>query len=319
MEIKPWGVRGSCPSPIGNGDYENRVRQIVSFAHKALKKNPKSTPKEILASLPDAYRVTLGGNTTCIEVLDKDERLIIDLGTGARNLGKAILAGNSDKKNFTNELHICMTHTHLDHIQGWPFFEPAYHPAYTIHFYSCIKDLEQRLELQQNQAFFPIQLGQMLSQKKFHYIEPGTPFQIGTFTLETKEVPHPGDCISYKITSQGKSFIFATDTEFSSNESELVKQMQSYYDYCKDVNLLLMDGQYSISDFMERKGWGHNSMGSTIACAMQWGVKKLLITHHEPAYSDTEIWQILDKAKEMNDFDESIEVDLAIEGRKYIL
>lgn len=287
MDIKLWGVRGSCPSPLINGEYSQRIKEVLGYAVNRLKAEPELSAEELYSSLGPQKGSLIGGNTTCVEVCSGEEQLIIDLGTGARELGYDILKKKESRKK--KELHILITHTHWDHIQGWPFFAPAFSPDYTIHFYSSLRNLEKRLLAQQNPWFFPIKLHESLSKKVFHYVKPGDSFTIKQFFIDSLRLIHPGTCTSYKIRTHNKNFIFATDTEFSPlNNMQLTK---SFDDYFQGADLLIIDAQYSILDAIERLGWGHTAMLTAIDCAINWKVKHLVLTHHEPSYSEDKIWE----------------------------
>ena len=326
MKIKLWGVRGSCPRPVSKKEYTKKINKTVQLVSDSVKENPNQSLKKILSSLPKSYSEIVGGNTTCIEIEHEGVRLIIDLGTGVRELGEKIAREDAQKnkkaeKKETKELHILMTHTHWDHIQGWPFFQQAYSPDYKINFYSSIKNLEKRLIRQQNTEHFPISLKQMMSNKKFHYFKPGASFSIGPFQINAKSLLHPGKCTSYKISVNKKSFIFATDIEIY--PLSIKEEIKRYKDYFQDADLLVMDGQFSIMDAMDRKGWGHTAMITTIDCALHWQVKHLVVTHHDPSYDDQLVWKIFAQGKKYlekkeNNF-QKLQVDLAQEGKIYYL
>ena len=319
FQIKLWGVRGSCPRPMKANEYEECVESIIEQIRKKLEHDSKITTQELKNGiLKNKYPNIIGGNTTCIEVTCPAKRLIIDLGTGAIELGHQIINENKANKS-TKELHILLTHTHWDHIQGLPFFPPIYDPSYHIHFYSNFRDLKKRLMKQQEFSFFPVSFDETKSKKTFHYIKPEASFDISPFHIKTKPLIHPGMCTSYKISLNGKTFIFATDTEFFPLNYKQIKKYDSHFESC---DLLLMDGQYSILDALERQGWGHTAMLTTIDCALHWNVKHLIITHHEPRYKDKKIWRILTTGKKYvkkHNSKKNLVVHLGIEDQIYTL
>ena len=318
MDIKLWGVRGSCPRPLGNEEYSQRIGNILEYAVNKLKEEPNLSAKEIHNSLSQQHGSLMGGNTTCVEVSFENEQLIIDLGTGSRELGYDILKKNP--ANEKKELHILITHTHWDHVQGWPFFAPAYSPNYIIHFYSSLRNLEKRFLYQQNPWFFPLRFKEMLSKRVFHYIKPSTDFKIDSFFINTRRLIHPGSCTSYNIRTHAKNFIFATDTEFFPlNNLGFIK---NFNDYFQDADLLVMDGQYSIVDAVNRFGWGHTAMLTAIDCAMNWKIKHMVLTHHEPGYNEEKVWEIFANAKKYlqeQKNNRALTLDIAQEGDVYHL
>ena len=320
MKIKLWGVRGSCPSPLQNKEFQNKLKNAILHIAPKLRKDPELPATELLRLLPIQYKTLVGGNTTCVEVSHKDTRIILDLGTGCRSLGKSILEEHSGTANVASEkqkLYILSTHTHWDHIQGWPFFLPAYNPQYKIIFYSCMENLQERLEKQQEFSFFPAKLEDMLSTKEFHHVKVGEEFEIGDVKINTASLMHPGGCTSYRITAGDKVFVFATDVEIY--PEDIVDQLERFNEHFKDANLAVLDAQYSLIDALSHKGWGHTSIFTSIDAAQQWGIQRLILTHHDPAYSDEYIWDSFREAKLNLEITKrkEIEIHLAQEGQVY--
>ncbi len=291
MIIKFWGVRGSIPSPLDPIDYESRIKEILRISQKRLQENPYISIDEIYKQLPNHLRDIIGGNTTCVELKDGNEQLIFDMGTGARKLGYDMMA-----KGHSGDIHILLTHTHWDHIQGWPFFIPGYLPTNHIHFYSSFEDCEERFIIQQKFQFFPLGFNQMLSKREFHYFKPGESFSIGSFYIKTEPLIHPGNSTAYRIEKNNKSFIFATDTEFFGPElKKIIKKKKKFFE---NADILVIDAQYSLKEAEQKIGWGHTCMVIAIDCAIEWKVKKLILTHHEPAHDDYNTYQLYEEALE---------------------
>ncbi len=310
MEIRLWGVRGSLPTPMDSGEYRNRVLRVLEAAKQEWQSSPEADSQEVFGHLPPDLQKIIGGESTCVEVTEGEHRLVIDMGTGARKLGYRLAM-----QKFSGDLHILMTHTHWDHIQGWPFFAPAYNPANTIRFYSALWDCEERFQVQQRFEFFPISLGYMASKKEFITFNPGDSFHIGPFKITTSELIHPGICIAYKIEAGGRTFIMATDTEFVGERLEA--KIEDYRDFFYGADLVLLDGQYSEEEASSKVGWGHTSNRAAVECGLAWNLKKLALTHHEPAHLDNAIYSLYEDTlkyhKERNASSE-MQILLAVEG-----
>ena len=316
MKIKLWGVRGSLPAPMDGQDYQNRINQILELALESLKKKPGLTVPELVGNLPPELSHLVGGDTTCVQVSSGDTTLVIDLGTGARRLGYDLAA-----RKYSGDLHILMTHTHWDHIQGWPFFAPAYNPNVNITFHSGLADCEQRFTTQQQFSFFPVRFEDMPSKRSFQTFTPGESFQIGPFHISTSSLIHPGGSVAYRIEADGKVFIFATDTEFYGDGVE--KKIQEFEPFFRDADLLIIDGQYSEEESALRVGWGHTSTRMGLRAAVAWKVKTLVVTHHEPAHIDKTIYDLFRKTAEFGEGEleggKSVQFRLAVQGDEYEL
>ena len=315
MKVTLWGVRGSLPTPMHIGEYRNKLLSILRRSEKRLKDSSVAI-NTIVEELPEELLGLVGGETTCVEVTCDGHRLVLDLGTGSRKLGYHIHDQGSG-----GVVNVLLTHTHWDHIQGWPYFEPAFDPNNAIHFYSCIEDLEDRFVGQQTSGYSQQAFHDTPSRKEFHYIEPCGVFDIGPFHITTQPLLHPGGSISYKIEAKGKTFIFATDTEFYGPDlSELILQ---YKEFFHDADLMMMDAQYSLQEAEQKKGWGHTAMTIAVDCCIHWKIKQLILTHHEPAHSDEKIYELYEKAyiylEQSNPSKQDLKIHLAREGDSYTL
>lgn len=259
MKVKFWGVRGSIPSPGPN---------YTKF----------------------------GGNTTCIEVLTSEGRIIIDAGTGARPLGDEILSeGDSSSRN----INFLITHTHWDHIQGFPFFQPIFESASDpkkarkISIYgraSTGSDLRQAFANQMNNTYFPVLMRNIAANLKFHDIEPGNSFNIGKVQIKTALLNHPGGVLGYRIEDNGKVIAIATDYEHPEDG-----QKDENLEYIgKDSDILIYDAQYTCNEYngspetgeSSKKGFGHSTPSKGVEAAKELNTKMLVLTHHSPSHDD---------------------------------
>jgi len=232
----------------------------------------------------------IGGNTTCIEVTHRGERLILDAGTGLRGLGDQLLqqaqaTGESVKAN------LLFTHLHWDHIQGFPFFSPAFMPATELSIFGAGLDgndtIQAALSAQMSPPSFPVPLSAMASQRKFETLRPGQTVQIGPFEVTARQLCHPQGVLGYRIEAGGKAVCFATDTEqpmAAEIDPELLALAQG-------ADLLIHDAQYTEAQYRgeagpKREGWGHSTYVSACRVAEVAGARRLALFHHDPAHDD---------------------------------
>jgi phosphoribosyl 1,2-cyclic phosphodiesterase len=291
MIIKLYGVRGSLPAPLLNRDLRFRLREILRLAiERQLKSIDQIDP--FLDDLPDYLGYTAGGDTTCITVRHKEELFIIDAGTGLRVLGDELISGPAGKGSAV--LHIFLTHTHWDHIQGLPFFKPLYIPGNEIHFYSPLPDIEERLAYQTDERFFPMPFHRTGSTKFFHRLEG--PLKTGSeLIIDTHPLKHPGGSYAYRFRDGKRTFIFATDAEFTGDD---LLDRSDHLNFFSQADLLILDTQYTLDESFLKIDWGHTSVSMAVNCAVHWKVKNLVLTHHEPAYSDRRIYENYENAIE---------------------
>jgi phosphoribosyl 1,2-cyclic phosphodiesterase len=261
-----------------------------------------------LSSLPDYLFSTVGGNTSCVEVATKERcRFIFDAGTGIRELGSEILA---TKKGAA--CHLFFSHFHWDHIQGLPFFGPAFDSRSSISFYSPVPDFQAILEGQMKPPYFPITMDVMSARKEFRVLG-GEPVTVGGVKISYRPMNHPGGCYSYAIEEGGVKAIYSTDTELREEDFRRTPENSAYF---QDADLLILDTQYTLGEAIEKYNWGHSSFSLASDFAATWGIKRLVLFHHEPSYSDLKIESIFKSASWYIEHLESrgIEVFLAREG-----
>lgn len=313
MKVKFWGVRGSIGSPIRPMALREKVKTLLSYA------TPKDLQSEIsiqkfLNSLSFSASSTYGGNTTCVEIRDKEGNLIIiDGGTGLRELGNSMMA--SDFGKGKGQAHWILTHTHWDHIQGIPFFVPLFIPGNRFDIHSALEDSENRLRHQFVFSHFPVPFDNYLADKKFHFNPEGQEFTLGShITAKSKAVRHPGGSYSFRFQEKSKSIIFASDAEFNLDEME---NIDGYVDYFKDADILIFDTQYTFEESLQKIDWGHSSASIATDIALRAKVKKLVMFHHDPSYDDDKLDLVYLRAlkyKEMFDPHGKLEIIMAYEG-----
>ncbi len=233
-----------------------------------------------------------GGNTTCMEMDYNGERIIFDAGTGIRDLGLSLLRGKPRK------IHLFITHTHWDHIQGFPFFAPAYVPGYDITIYASPnvdKDLKSIFEGQLDRAYFPVQLEDMQARLEFKYLGD-EPVQIGGARISWEYTFHPSPTVGYKIEIGGKRLAFIPDNEFLKGYldapqvitpgSKEVGIYANLLDFLSDVDILVHGAQYTNEEYVNKVGWGHTSLSNACALVHLIRPQKWIVTHHDPLHDD---------------------------------
>lgn len=310
MLVKFWGVRGSIPTPLTSQQVKSRIAAVLQRVKPDDLSSPES--KEIfLSTLPEDIFGTVGGNTTCIEVItDNPMCLIFDAGTGLRELGNYYVR----EKKEINEFHLFFTHFHWDHIQGIPFFAPFFNKKNSIYFYSPVPQFENYLKDQMRFPYFPIEMGYLAAQAHFIELE-GRERKIKNAIISWRRMKHPGGCFSYKVSSNGKSTIIATDSEITEKEFKHVEENISFF---KDADMLILDSQYTLTEHINKIDWGHSSYSIDVDLASVWKVKNLVLFHHEPLYNDKKIISIERLSKwYLNHLkNKNIKITIAIEGKE---
>ncbi|TDO95250.1 phosphoribosyl 1,2-cyclic phosphodiesterase [Halanaerobium saccharolyticum] len=243
--VKFWGVRGSCPTP---------GKQTIKF----------------------------GGNTPCIEITIGDKTLIMDAGTGIRELGL-----NLQQKNKELNIDIFITHTHWDHIQGFPFFSPLYVSSNTFTIYGY-KGIDKILAGQFQKSFFPVQFEDLKSKIEFKILANNNSIMLNDeIRVTTMLTNHDGKNLAYKLESDHKTFCYLGDLEHS------VKSDSALINFVKDADLIIYDAKYTEEEYLNSKsGRGHSTWQEGVKLAQAAGADKLMIFHHSPLRSDKELEKI---------------------------
>jgi phosphoribosyl 1,2-cyclic phosphodiesterase len=222
-----------------------------------------------------------GGNTTCLRIYrEKANRIaIIDAGTGIRNLGKEIIA-----EGFSQHLiNILFSHFHWDHIQGFPFFAPAYDRNQKIGILAMgrlgkITNLKEIFSMQMQKVYFPIHLEMMGAQ--FNFLTYGDMATLYGATVKTVPQHHLGGSYGFRIEDDSVSLVVCTDLEHINGiDSNIVN-------LAWEADLLIHDGQYTANEYKKLKGWGHSTYEQAVEVAIRAHAKKLIITHHDPDHND---------------------------------
>jgi phosphoribosyl 1,2-cyclic phosphodiesterase len=308
MIVRFWGVRGSLPSPLLPSVVKEKVAQIVRQAAPEDFASPESKER-FLASLPPWLYGTVGGNTPCVsmEIEGFGEPVVFDCGSGMRELGLDCVSRNPKPSKY----HVFFSHLHIDHLQGLPFFTPVYDPSVAFDFYSVHPGLDKALSGQTQPHFFPVRFENTASKKNFHHLKK--PVSVGPAEISFKKMNHPGDSYSYKVSHSGKSCIYATDTELTPSDFISNPVNTEYFQF---ADMIVLDAQYTLGEAIEKYNWGHSAFSLSVDFAANWGIKKLVLFHHDPTYDDRKLYEILQSARWYLERVKAkgIEVILAVEG-----
>lgn len=296
--LKLWGVRGSIP-------------------------------------VPGPSTVRYGGNTSCVEVRADDELIVFDAGSGIRGLGLAL---ESEFGSRPINLTLLISHMHWDHIQGFPFFVPAYNDKNRLDilgYDGAGSDLREILKGQMATPFFPIALYDLPGKINFRKLD-SMDFKIGKVRVCSQFVNHPGVCVGYRIFTNKGSIAYLPDHEpyeacklHSADSHSLSKeqtQKRAREDRAELVNflqgsdILILDTQYTDEEYEAHIGWGHGSLTTAVSLARDASVRKLILFHHDPTHNDEMVDNMVETARKIAAKSEShLEVDGAREGAEITL
>ena len=277
MKIKFWGVRGSIPSSMMTEQWAQHFKNLmVEFFYAG-----NTAASQIDAFLGTKSLPQIGGygtGTTCVEVSDSGKSLIIDCGSGLKNLNDSLVQSGAIKTQ--NEYHILMSHFHLDHIMGMPFFTPHFFKGKTIHYYSVQKETESIVRQMFAKPTFPITFESLQANIKFHTIRPYEKITIQDFDVTAYQLDHPDPCYGFRVEKNAKAYAHAIDHEAIRTS---MAQLGLDGGLFKNIQLLYFDAQYTESQMTQKQGWGHGTCDRGFQVAANFGVEQILFAHHDPS------------------------------------
>ncbi|MCK6628345.1 MAG: MBL fold metallo-hydrolase [Anaerolineae bacterium] len=287
MYVKFWGTRGSIPTSLSAEAIKQKIRQALAGA-AGLNLADEAVLARYMERLPFNVWGTAGGNTPCLEVRAGDQLLILDAGSGLRLLGLELMSKGRQQAD------ILITHTHWDHIHGFPFFRPAFVPGNQFTFHSPFPDLADRLARQQQPDFFPVPVSYMSAGLAFNTLAENQWHQLGAFRVYAMRLVHPGLTYGYRIEVDNSSLVWATDSEYKQVDRA---STENYVQFFQNADLLVFDAQYTLSEVLDRADWGHSSALMGAEFAHRAGVKRLALAHHDPTSTDEKIWADREQAE----------------------
>jgi phosphoribosyl 1,2-cyclic phosphodiesterase len=251
-------------------------------------------------SIPTPGRTThkYGGNTSCVEVSIDDTLFVLDGGTGLRELGVDLLR----RPQRPIVAHFLFSHMHWDHIQGFPFFTPAYVPQNTLYIYGTSEGdrrFHKLLSGQMRSDYFPVDFSELNSHVVPADLGPSGVRVIDGVTVRCFEQKHPGGSYAYSLEKNGHKIVYATDNEIDLTLPDLDEAERDLtlprhiprdlVEFCAGADLLIGDGQYTEDEYPKRIGWGHPRATTVVDLAIQAGCKQLAVYHHDPMQSDHDV------------------------------
>lgn len=240
---------------------------------------------------PGAEMAGVGGNTSAVEVRAGATHLVLDAGTGARALGDALM------RQGVRDVTLCLSHLHWDHIQGLPFFRPAWAPSTELRIVGARSSsapdvsLKEALAQQMTPPHFPVRLSDMRASMSFVELEEDETLAIGEATVCTTRLHHPDGVTAFRIEYGGRSVVYATDVEHGTTADARLTAL------ARDADVLIYDAMYTDDEYEgragpSRRGWGHSTWGAGCRLADAAHVGRLVLFHHDPSRTDEQVQAI---------------------------
>lgn len=243
-------------------------------------------------AVPAPNYMIYGGNTSCVEVRASGKLIIFDAGTGIRGLGAALL------KEGISQGVILFSHTHWDHINGFPFFGPGYSGDHTFRILAghlkSAGGIREALSGQMQQPVFPVPIDIMHARMQFEDFSAGEGFELdGGIKVRTAPLNHPNGATGYRLEHAGRSLCYVTDTEHVIGRPD-----ENILGLIEGADLVIYDCTYTDEEFPKRIGWGHSTWQEAVRLCQRANAKKLAIFHHDPDHDDTYMAKINKEAQE---------------------
>lgn len=254
---------------------------------------------------PGEATLRYGGNTACVEVRCGSRVIVLDAGTGIRALGLAL------EKERVTELDLLISHYHMDHLQGFPFFTPSYHAGTRIGIYLAPRDatrpLAEPFHKLMEEPYFPVPFKILAADISFHQMNGHC--RLGEVRVRSHALNHPGGCLGFRLENAGTVLVYLTDHEPYGDPRDRVVR-----DFTRGADLLIREAQYTTAEYEVKRGWGHSTFDDAVTSAIEAGVKRLALFHHDPEHDDLFLERQLE-ALQARYRSSALDISLAREGQ----
>jgi CheY-like chemotaxis protein len=274
---------------------------------------------------PGPATVRYGGNTSCVEVRADGTLIVLDCGTGAHELGQQIVAAHPGPMRG----HLLITHTHWDHIQGFPFFAPLFVAGSEWDVYAprqMGRTLAEILAGQMHRTYFPVPLGELAATIRYHELTEGV-FDLDAVRVTTRYLNHPAPTLGYRLEANGVAVVYATDHEPHSRHhpdatgdtAPVHREDARHIEFLADADLVIHDATYVLQEYPDRLSWGHTPAEWAVDFAVAARARRLALFHHEPSRTDRAVDQLLATCRQRLPNKGGLEVFAAAEGQYLVV